>query len=1324
MAPVNNGELAGNAPAHLVGTTNPKLAIAESALRRHFGHTCLRPFQREAFAEWASGRDVIVTMATGAGKSVCFQLPPLCEPIGRWALIISPLVALMQDQVETLRQRQIPAAFFGSGATGRAAACWSSLSAGAFRIVYMCPEFALANLPQLTASRESICLLGVDEAHCVSSWGHDFRPGYAQLGRLHEALVGVPVMCVTATCTTEVRTDVERSIGLGINAGAKPGPHARVGIARVEGPVNRPNLKYVVRPRTFLQSDLGELFGLARSDDTESIDARRALPIDNTVVGPTASAVIYAGTKARCEEVADFLAGRGVKAAAYHAGMDMNSRRRVHTAFVMDELQVVVATIAFGMGIDKPSIRRVLHYGSVRSLEHYVQQCGRAGRDGDEAECISFTKTDQDATESRNLILMDYSRQSDGAAHCERLLALNAELNAFMSDFRSCRRARLLHHFGERPTRYSVATAASAPKGECVIVESDTDSGVAGDEIARARCGWCDVCLSGMNRVVDKSEGDFSKECCAVLRCVDACGGMTGMNLPLSVVAGCNTAQVRGRRMERHKCFGSGAHQTLEWWKRFSRHLQTAGFLREKAATLQNGRSYAAMEVSQKGRELMAKCNSLEKPTGIFILSPVPEDLAPKKAPTSKVPSKPDVASLPSASLGNDAGSPADGKVVRSLGSGPAPTPEELFRRLAHVRLVWMRRHGVNGEAILGNTVLREFAKVRPTSVDAARSHVGGLPDALGEELVSALTDEILHFCNQTGLPCDLADQSSGRGVPLKRPVEEPSLLSSPPGKLQRVHDNVAVRSATTAAAVTPLPPQAAPKPRTSVSRPSPFTLSRGRSCETVNATPVKESGWLGKAMLGQPAPSGSPSSLSFDPETIFGRSDTVTADDATPFDARRKLSVGTNACADISASPVHGCGEMSLGGAKQSGLHGDDCFQVGSGGFNDAKKCVTMNAPEISRGHGYHCTSNEPLGVRSATASVPAEPSCTTSSVVSPHCALGAASHGTPGKPASQPLPAQDEPRGQAVAAAVKPSLATALDPDDIMRASTPTSSTCLGAPPTTPTHVTGPMGTMVSGPAVSNASEIGGSEICRGESRPSTLEEALAELAGARSRIRELEAERSSLALQPVVSPLPVQASLSTPSSGSCPLPSAPYGFLAPRGSAGFGGTGDGGGIAASPAPEMAVKLASPVTSEEMPQHEGLSHHTSSRVSPEGQSRTSATFAGAASMTNSVAEAMWTASDPTMVACPREVPQASVPANVGTVADASALAPLLATTSAAASAPLSCMAEASPRATPMTVASSVFGDNNNDSVAENIRATPHPCDVDADDWLSVLDL
>lgn len=746
-AGVDSGTTRGSAGgACCGGRVEDVLAKAETALRRHFGHGALRPFQREAIAAWSEGRDAVVVLATGAGKSVCFQLPPLCEPAGRWALVISPLVSLMQDQVRTLRQRQISAGLCGSGAVGDLAATWSGVESGQFRLVYMSPEFAAGALDRLLALRSRVCLLAIDEAHCISSWGHDFRPEFRGLGRLREALAGVPTMCATATCTAQVREDIARSLSLGPR------------IEWVAGNMNRPNLKYEVRQRASIEADLVPLFGLAATAVAAAIggasaaaaaDERRRLVVDNAFVGPASSTIVYAHTKARCEELASWLLARGVLAAAYHAGLGMAERRRVHAGFLMDELQVVVATVAFGMGIDKPSIRRIVHYGAIQTLEHYVQQCGRAGRDGDDAECIAFV-ADADAAAAKQLILADFARplaglpggaENAGAerqARCERMLALHGELTAYLGDAAQCRRVRLLGHFGEQPT--TALGEGDAPRGECVLREG------------RVSCRFCDVCLTAVaigGAACPSRRADLTAECKVLLRCVDACGGFTGVQVPCLVAAGHGDKKVRDRRLDRHPAFGCGRDRALSWWRALLPHVRSAGLLQERGATLATGFAYVAISLTDAGHRFLGNV------TDVFVLDPVPPELAPP---------------LPAPA--------AEPLVVRS--SALQAPPDELYSRLAHVRLKWQRREAVPGDALIPNAALRHWVQLRPSCASVAQRHVEGFPSALGsedsgassQELLAELLEETRLFCSRHNVPCDVGVPPLDQG---KRPLTVPT---------------------------------------------------------------------------------------------------------------------------------------------------------------------------------------------------------------------------------------------------------------------------------------------------------------------------------------------------------------------------------------------------------------------------------------------------------------------------------------------------------------------------------------------------------------------
>ncbi|CAK9110893.1 unnamed protein product [Durusdinium trenchii] len=649
------------------------LDAAREALLRHFGFGALRAFQAEAIAAWTEGRDALISMGTGSGKSLCFQLPALLKPS---TLVISPLISLMQDQVRTLRQRQIHAVYCGSGGASIRELREGVPPRGGVQVIYMCPEFALTHLSELALLKGSVHLLAIDEAHCISSWGHDFRPSYQRLGELRE-LLGVPTMALTATCTPQVKQDILRSL------------HFKDGV-NIHGSINRPNLKLLVRPRSTLQED-------PRS-------------VDNTSINCMSSSIIYVPTRAKSEELAQWLEAQGVRAEPYHAGLSLQARERLHTAFLLDEVQVVVATVAFGMGIDKPSIRRVVHYGGVKSIEDFVQQTGRAGRDGEEAETVAFTRPSSDAQEIKGLIL-----QSSDVERGERLLALHREVSLFLSDNSTCRRRRLLLHFGEEPQ--AVAAADAAPQGHCVRAPD-----------GQVSCRWCDVCLA-TGHAVDQRGGEFTQDCRVLLQCTMACGGYTGSGLVLAMAAGQSNANLRSKQLHLHSAFASGKHRTAAWWKAFLPHVLERGLLQERPAVLAKGVKYVALSVSSAGQAFLKNSESR------FQLCPVPPELLTKPSPPA----------------------PSPPVQIRSSGLSLAIDQkiQELYKRLSHVRQTWMRRLNIMGEAIISNPILRALAEVRPSSVLAAQQHVPGLPALLHQDLaqvLEALIGEINGSCREFSL--------------------------------------------------------------------------------------------------------------------------------------------------------------------------------------------------------------------------------------------------------------------------------------------------------------------------------------------------------------------------------------------------------------------------------------------------------------------------------------------------------------------------------------------------------------------------------------------
>jgi ATP-dependent DNA helicase RecQ len=321
-------------------------------VNRVWGYDRFLPLQHEAIACVLDGRDSVVVLPTGGGKSLCYQAP--AAYLRRLAIVISPLIALMKDQVDGLAQAGVPAAFLNSSQSGRErAAVEAGLAAGRYQLLYVAPERLVMDgfLERLRRLRPAF--FAVDEAHCISQWGHDFRPEYRQLRALREAFPGVAVHAYTATATPQVRADIVAELRL-----KNP--------AVLVGSFDRPNLVYRVQPRTDRLAQVLAAIGRHRGQ----------------------AGIIYCIRRAEVDETASALTRRGLRAVRYHAGLDDDERRANQDAFVNERADIVVATVAFGMGIDRSNVRYVIHAGMPKSLEHYQQEAGRAGRDGLEAECL------------------------------------------------------------------------------------------------------------------------------------------------------------------------------------------------------------------------------------------------------------------------------------------------------------------------------------------------------------------------------------------------------------------------------------------------------------------------------------------------------------------------------------------------------------------------------------------------------------------------------------------------------------------------------------------------------------------------------------------------------------------------------------------------------------------------------------------------------------------------------------------------------------------------------------------------------------------------
>ena len=479
-----------------------KLSSARDLLRSVFGYDDFRPYQADIIANILARRDTLAVMPTGSGKSVCYQLPALL--FDGLTVVVSPLIALMQDQVTQLQELGVPAAFLNSTLDYDSYLQTANrVRAGEIKLLYTSPETLVRAETRVLLDRSQVACLAIDEAHCISQWGHDFRPEYRQLLPVRQRYPAAVCVAFTATATQRVQADIKTTLGF---------RDENTFIASY----NRENLFLEVRPR---------LNGPAQT--IAFLEAHR-----------DQSGIIYCSTRRGVDELAIRLQAQGWPVLPYHAGMDDATRRHNQELFSRDKVPIMVATIAFGMGINKSNVRFVLHYNLPESLEHYYQEIGRAGRDGLRADCLLLYSRSDLITRSA---LIDGGAAAEQPGRRARLQAM-----ARYAEARECRRPPLLSYFGE-------------------TFHPDA-------------CGFCDNCLAARTEV---EKIDATAAARKFLACIVRTGQMFGVSRIVDILRGSRSAETLSRRHDRLPEYGTGQEHPAAEWRRLADEFIRLGLLEQ-----------------------------------------------------------------------------------------------------------------------------------------------------------------------------------------------------------------------------------------------------------------------------------------------------------------------------------------------------------------------------------------------------------------------------------------------------------------------------------------------------------------------------------------------------------------------------------------------------------------------------------------------------------------------------------------------------------------------------------------------------------------------